>query len=485
MSGPQDSISQTSMETILRWLEHPDQMVRDLFGVTPDPWQDEVLRCFPTTPRIAMKASVGPGKSCVMAWLGWNFLLTRPFPNIAATSISGDNLRDGLWKEMSVWRDKSPLLQRAFERTTERIYAKGRSDTWFMSARSWSKSADEHQLGTTLAGLHGEYVMVLVDESGGVPPAITARAEAIFAGTKEAHIVQAGNTNMLSGALYTACVKQPQLWKVIVITGDPDDPNRSPRVPLSWAKEMIDTYGREHPYVKVAVLGEWPPASYNALIGPDEIEAAMKRCYREFEYGKASKILGVDVGRSATGDPSVIFPRQGIVAFPPAMFRGVDSIQGAGLVARKWDEWQADACFIDNTGGFGAGWIDQLRLLGRHPIPVHYSGEAHNKERYVNKRTEMYFDAVQWIKEGGQLPPCPELVSALSQTCYFFKGDKMILEPKEIVAAKIGHSPDHTDAFVETFAEPVSPLAAQAIAGTRQTRAMPEYDAFKQFFGDN
>jgi hypothetical protein len=484
MSGPQDTISQTSMEKILEWQEKPQVMVRELFGVTPDPWQDEVLRSFPTTPRIAMKASVGPGKSCVMAWLGWNFLLTRPYPNIAATSISGDNLRDGLWKEMSVWRNKSPLLERAFERTSERIYAKGRSDTWFMSARTWPQTADETRLGVTLAGLHSDYMLVLVDESGGVPPALTARAEAIFSSAKEAHIVQAGNTNMLSGALYVACVKHPQLWKVVVISGDPDDPNRSPRVSLEWAREMIKTYGRDHPYVKVSVLGEWPPASYNALIGPDEVEAAMKRAYREFEYGKASKILGVDVGRSATGDPSVIFPRQGLVAFQPSVYRGVDSIQGAGLVARKWTEWDADACFIDNTGGFGAGWIDQLRLLGRQPIPVQYSGEPHNKERYVNKRTEMYLDAVQWIKEGGQLPPVPELTAALSQTCYFFKGDKMILEPKEIVAQKIGHSPDHADAFVETFAEPVMARAMQAVSGSRQSRVMKDYDAFAEFFGN-
>ncbi len=73
-------------------------------------------------------------------------------------------------------------------------------------------------------------------------------------------------------------------------------------------------------------------------------------------------------------------------------------------MARLWEEWPADACFIDDTGGFGSGWIDQLRQLGRAPIGVHSAGEAHNKARYSNKRAEMFLEASQWIKDGGALP---------------------------------------------------------------------------------
>ena len=55
-----------------RWLEHPAAMVRELFGVEPDPWQEEVLEVFPNNwsgqgggQRIAMPASKGPGKTAV------------------------------------------------------------------------------------------------------------------------------------------------------------------------------------------------------------------------------------------------------------------------------------------------------------------------------------------------------------------------------------------------------------------------------------
>jgi len=45
-------------EDARRWREQPQVMVRELFGVTPDPWQDEALIAFPTSPRMAFKAPI-------------------------------------------------------------------------------------------------------------------------------------------------------------------------------------------------------------------------------------------------------------------------------------------------------------------------------------------------------------------------------------------------------------------------------------------
>lgn len=469
--------TQVAAANIARWREKPQLFVREVFGAEPDPWQDDALEAFPHNQRLAMKASKGPGKTTTLAWLAWNFLLTRPHPNVAATSVSADNLRDNLWKEMAVWLNRSPMLQRIFEWQKERIFNREAPQTWFMSARSWAKAASQEQLGNTLAGLHSDYILFLLDESGGMPVPILHSAEGALSSCVEGHIVQAGNTNSLDGALYDACVKHGNLWKTIIISGDPDDPKRSPRVDAKWASDMIKAYGRESPFIKVMILGEWPAASLNALIGADEVETAMRRSYREFEYSHAAKVLGVDVAREGD-DSSIIFPRQGLVAFPPQQYRNIDSIQGAGAVARKWNDWEADACFVDATGGFGAGWIDALRQLGKTAIGVQYAGEAHDKTRYFNKRAEMYFDCISWIKQGGQLPPIPELTAALSQTTYTFRGDRLLLEPKEAVKLKLGYSPDHADALAQTFAEPVQPRK-QANRIIRPRHSF-EYDPFAE-----
>src|ERR1017187_5775454 len=111
-------------DQIARWREHPAGMVRDLFHVEPDIWQAEALESFPSSPRMALKACKGPGKSAVLAWIGWNFMLTRPFPAIGATSISGDNLKANLWTELARWHEKSPLLKAMFEITRTEIFSK-------------------------------------------------------------------------------------------------------------------------------------------------------------------------------------------------------------------------------------------------------------------------------------------------------------------------------------------------------------------------
>ena len=60
---------QAAADKLRLWRERPDVFVREVFGVTPDAWQDDVLRMFPGSPRQAMKACKGPGKTALMAWL--------------------------------------------------------------------------------------------------------------------------------------------------------------------------------------------------------------------------------------------------------------------------------------------------------------------------------------------------------------------------------------------------------------------------------
>lgn len=446
-------MTELAVSKIRLWREKPHVFVREVFNVTPDPWQDEVLEAFPTNPRIAMKASKGPGKSCLMSWLAWNFLSTRINPRMVAMSISGDNLRDGMWAEMAKWQDKSRFLKDTFVWQKERIFHKNHPSTWWFSARQWSKAADPSSLGITVAGLHEDYVAVFLDESGGFPDAIMASAEGILSSCKEGHIIQAGNPTHLEGPLYRACTTERDLWKVFEITSDPEDPKRSPRVSPKWAQEQIAKYGKDNPWVLVNVFGKFPPSSFNALIGPDEISESIARRYREIEFDKHPKVLGVDVARYGD-DSSIIFPRQGLQCFNPMQLRGVDGNTGAETTLRKWNDWGADACFIDNTGGFGSSWIDNLQRLGKAPIPIHFSQKALSN-RYYNKRTEMAFELVEWIKRGGAVVDIPELTKALTNTTYTFKGEQLLIEPKEDIKSKLGFSPDHMDALMLTFALPV------------------------------
>jgi len=446
-------MSKVIAERLAAYRNNPVLMVRELFGVEPDKWQADVLDSFRYNQRIAMCASKGVGKSATLAWLVWNFLLTRPTPKIAVTSITSDNLANGLWAELAYWQTKSPLLTELFTFTKTRIFSKERPDTWFCAARSWSKSASAQEVGNTLAGLHADYIMFVLDETGGFPEAIMASAEAALSSCVEGHIVQAGNPTHLEGPLYNACHKERNLWYIVNINSDPDDPKRSARVSVQWAREQIEKYGRDNPFVLVNVFGQFPPSSFNALIGPDEVREAMKRYYREQEYMDAPKIISVDVSRFGD-DQSVMTMRQGLMMLPQVKYRGMDGTQGASLISRKWNEWEADGCFVDDTGGFGSSWIDNLRRLGYSPIGVHFNSKPADP-RYFNKRAEMAFKFIEWIKAGGVLPHDERMVESLTQTSYTFKGDKLMLEPKEIVKEKLGYSPDECDSAMLSFSEEI------------------------------
>jgi phage terminase large subunit len=431
-------------EKLLEWRRNPAQMVRELFGVEPDPWQLDGLMSFPNCPRLAMQACTGPGKTALLAWLGWNFLLTRPHPYIACTSITGDNLNSNLWTELSRWREKSDWLKTLFEKTATKIYSREFPETWKLEARKWAKDANAEAIGNALAGVHADYVMWLLDESGDYPDAIMPTCEAIFSGNpKEAHIVQAGNPTRRGGPLFKAAFDRTGLWKVIRITADPDDPNRTPRVSVEHARSQIQQWGRDNPWVKVKIFGEFPDSDFNALIGADEVLDAFRRYHPE---PIGARIIGVDVALYGD-DASCVMRRHGLQAFKPRKFRNISPSQGGGMVAREWEEWQADAVFIDSTGGFGSGWIDKLINLGKAPIGVNFAQQAHLPERFHNKRAEMYFDCVEWIRRGGALPEEPEILQAITQTTYVIRNNKLLLEPKDDVKLKLGYSPDMLDAL--------------------------------------
>lgn len=490
-------IDQRQVEMFRRWRAHPANFVRENFGVEPDAWQQDVLEAFPHKPRQAMTACKGPGKSTTLAWLGWNFLATRVDAKGAALSITADTLRDTLWAEFGHWLAKSDLLQQMFSLDSERIVSKIRPKTWWLSARSYPRSANPQDQATALQGLHGESVIVLIDEAGGVPTSVLATADAILTGGGDQHIAMAGNPNNQNSALGFAVLNQRHLWDVTEITGDPDDPKRSPRVSIEWAREQIAAWGRDNPWVLVNVFGRFPASGLNTLISPDEVRDAQKRHLVEAQFATFPKIMGVDVARYGD-DESVIFKRQGKASFPPLRFRNLDSLQGASHVAKIFTEWNADSIQIDCTGGYGSGWYDQLHGMNyTQALPVQFAGKPSQPERFYNKRAEMYFDLCEWIKAGGALPPVPEMVAGLSTITYCFKGGRILIEEKDQIKARLGRSPDLEDALACTFAHPVAPTPARYPTHTgiaspildslmaSQRRSPNDYSPWDRELGDN
>lgn len=459
-----------AIERMRRWHHEPWVFAREALGITPDAWQDEVLKALPGNQRVCLCASKGPGKSGLLAMIGLWYLSTRPHPKCVATSISADNLRDNLWSEFAKWMMRSKFLSHTFKWSAERIFAKEHPETWWISARAWSKTADKGQQADTLAGIHADHVLFLIDEAGGVPDSVAVTAEAGLANAsqehgREAKLIIAGNPTQLSGPLYRATTTERDLWWVKNISGDPDDPNRAPRVSPEWAREQIRKFGRDNPWVLVNVFGRFPPAQSNALIALHDALAALKRSAAGDMRG-VPKILGVDVARFGD-DESVLALRQGQVLFEPKRFRNLSLMELVSKVTYSIEEHRPDAVFIDQTG-MGAGVVDRLRELKYSVIGVDFGGSAGRPERYVNKRCEMWGLMGEWVKSASIPSSCEELARQMAEPTYTFtpKG-QLWLESKKDLKARGKDSPDIADAVALTFAQPVA--APQPATGDRKS----------------
>lgn len=468
------------------WRQDPIQCVQDLFQTEPDAWQKKALLAFisedPTTFRIALQACAGPGKSAVLAWCGWLFLLLfgEPgnHPKGAAVSISALNLKDNLWAELSKWQDRSELLKELFQWTHTRIYAKDHESTWFLSARAFSNSANAEEIGRTLSGLHSKYVLYLIDESGDIPPTIIKSAEqGLSTGPKFGKILMAGNPTSHDGMLYQAATKQRESWYIIKITGDPEDALRSPRISIEWARDQIKKFGRNDPWVMAYILGEFPESSINTLLSLSDVEKAVRRQIHETMYSFSQKRLGVDVARFGV-DSTIIFPRQGLRAFKPVEMRGAKTDEIAARIMLSKNKWQSDLEFIDDTGGFGSGVIDFLSQSGISPHAVNFSSKAMDP-KYYNKRAEMWFNMADWIKRGGCIPDDPMLIKELVVPTYSFKNGMFLIESKEQIKKRLNHSTDRSDALALTFAIPDQPKNTIFTDAIAKQKFKSEYDPFK------
>jgi hypothetical protein len=459
---------QKVLNQIQSWYNDPVTFVKQMFGIVPDDWQIDYLNhiALGPEPRTGASACKGPGKTCAEAWAIWWFVYTRPDAQVICTSITADNLRDNLWKELSLWYSKAPALQHAFEIRGERIVSRTRPKTWFCAARSWPQDADQTRQADALAGFHGKHVMFVLDEMGSYPLGVLMAAEAIFSNkdVDEAKLIAAWNPTSTQHAAYHVCTRDRGRWNIINISGDPEDPKRSPRISKDWAQGLIDLFGRDNDYVRVNVLGLFPLVGEDKLLGPDQVAAAQKRDVPLRALDGEASVWGLDVARFG-GDRSVLRERCGPVAMRPHVWRQLDGPSLAQRVVNVLEHAKRspDYLFIDVTGGAGASPYDHLVLMGwgHIAIPVEFGGSA-DDPKFCDKRTEMYWRMAHWLKKYGCLPKdSSELAQELTEPSFGYrtraKLTRLALETKEELRRRGVASPDEADALALTFYQERTP----------------------------
>lgn len=293
-------------------------------------------------------------------------------------------------------------------------------------------------------------------------PAIAdRRGWAIFIGTVK-------GVNLLSEKYFEA-INNPDEWFAANYTCYQTDA-LSPDEIESMRKDMSENQFRQE------MLNDFSASNPDQLIAFETVQEAVSKHLPATDYEFSPRILGVDVARYGD-DKSVIFGRQGLVAFEPQIHQGLNNMELAAKVAQAIVEWKPDAVFID--AGRGEGVIDRLHQLGHAVVGVNFGGSP-TKPQFVNKRGEMWFDMSQWLKAGASIPNIPQLKIELCAPTYSYANaaNKFELESKDDLKKRGLPSPDIADALALTFAFPVAPSRGPGANLHAGGHALTEYDPF-------
>lgn len=465
------------------WRTNPVLFVEQLFGAVLDQWQKNALMALVTHKKVSLTSAKGCGKSCLASWATWWMLATRSNHQAYLSSVTADNLKSGLWKEVKYWYSRSPdWFQDWWDCGAKRISFKGRPDLHYAECVTWSKDAKEEEQSGSAAGKHAKNTSFVLDEAGACRPSLLATMTAIIESDNWARVMLMGNCNTTAGALYEATKgAQKGMWENFRVTGDPDDPLCSSRVNKEEARKYIDAYGRDHPFVQVNFLAEYPSVGLNQILSVEEFLVSTEREVDEYSQEHLVPHVGIDMSRGGV-DSTVIAARRGRYCYPLREVickdKGLATTRAAEQALldeirtrfHDVDEFSVKI-FIDCTGGIGTSLYDRLIERGYKVDGVLFNRGADGGKSFKNVRAEMYMRLREFALDSGKLPMDHRLREELAATEYFYNdGSTVQIADKKLVKVAVGRSPDRGDALALSFVDKDELLTAHGGGGFIRAR---------------
>lgn len=472
----------TALAARLRsWRADPVLFVRQALRASPDGWQIATLRDLHRTGRASASACHGPGKSATAAWAIWWVLVCWSDPRVLTTAPTQHQLRDVLWSEVAKWGARLPAGIRAlFDVGTERIALKARPETWWAVARVARPEQPE-----SLAGVHADTVLVVIDEASGVHDAIWETLEGALTGPR-CWILAIGNPTRRDGEFYRIHGGADSRWarhRVMAAAAHDGSPLpagvwTSERVGANYEDKMRLRYGVESNVYRVRVLGLPPKSNDDQTIPTEWVEAAAVRpVVLDLD---ACPMIGVDVARFGSDD-SALVERHGTAILHVETWHGHDIAETTGRVVAyakgvesRMVEREASIkraappvlwICVDTTG-LGAGVADNLRAYlngegkGRPWFVLDVdAGSASPDDECLRLRDALWWRTREWFREAAPSisPDVPQqereqLVAELGAPTYKFTPAGVVhVEPKEKLKDRGVASPNAADALIHTF----------------------------------
>jgi len=427
-----------------------------LWDGTPNPMM-KILECIMQSKWVGVESATGTGKTFLAALITYWFLYCYENSIVVTTAPKQEQLSLHVWKEIAKLYNQF----RQGELMTLKLRMNPGRDDWIAVGFVAGVHVDE-EVATKAQGFHAEHMLIILEETPGIPlPIINAFQTTCTA--PHNIILALGNPDHQLDNLHRFCMQDNVEHIRISAYDHPNVVLNNPEfIPGATSKiginRIISKYGKDHPLTLSRTRGISPSQAKDALIKLEWVHAAISR-YNEIkapvEYNvNGEYALGVDVADSEAGDKAAIALGKGNVLLKVEDFQCPDANQlGKRDVYLIMKEKKINDNYVGVDGvGVGAGTVNALKEIGRKIInlkgsesPVRHSGE----EDFNNLRSQMWWQMREDLRLNLiALPPDEELIADLVTPKFEIKNGKIVVESKEEIKKRLGHSPNKGDAAV-------------------------------------
>lgn len=396
--------------------------------------------------RISIRSGHGIGKTTALSWLILWYLFCFKDAQVPCTAPTSDQIHDVLWKELANWLYRMPKpIQGLYEWQSGYLRIRERPETWFARAKTARKEAPE-----ALAGIHSDFVLMIVDEASGVAEEIFNTAQGALT-NKNILVLLISNPTRLIGYFYDSHHKDRHNWQTLVFAS-----TDSPIVDSDFVLRIIEKHGRDSDEYRIRVLGDFPKADALDDKGYVPLLIATDLHFTPDPMLITSPKMGNDP--AGEGDDETIWIVRDSFK---ARIVGREKTSTSKTIAQKTltliqeHQIQSGSDFVDNFGeGANVGQEVSVATKGQFNVIGVNVGDAAMDERFLNLRAEAYWRMREWLKKGGQLVADKGWEELLTIRYRAELNGKLRIMSKKDMRSEGYKSPNVADALMLTFVTP-------------------------------
>lgn len=394
---------------------------------------------------ITIRSGHGIGKTSFLSIISIHFLICFFGAQVGVTANTEDQLKDIFLKEFSKWKMNLPEhLGDNLEVLDDFVRVSGEKD-WFLRARVARPEKPE-----ALAGLHGDYVLVLVDEASGVHDRVFEVMKGALTGDNYI-VLYTSNPTRTEGEFFDSH-KDGSMYTKLHFSS-----RQSPIVKDGYIEKMEHDYGKESDEVKIRVDGEFAGVAEMDDKGWIPLFANMNIHFEPQQGQKINRaVIGVDpAGRGR--DSSIVTVRDHVYLKEVLNEKTSTELDLARKVETIRDAYNSKSSDIGvEAFGLGAKVVANINTkTGDNVVAVLTDKPREEvKDKFHTYRSELAWRFREWVARGGIIITNNQRGWLNEMEKIKYKRDakgRIMLMDKVTFKKEYGFSPDRFDSATMTF----------------------------------